>query len=256
MPPHLVIGHRGNAGHAPENTIESFRQAVEIGVDALELDVHLSADGQVVVIHDPTLDRTTDRSGSVERLTVAEIQRADAGARFTRDGGMTLSYRDRGIRVPTLEEVLTTFRATPLIIEIKAPRAGQAARALIERHGAESRCVVASFTAEAMRAFRGSSIRTGATREETARLLVPALARLPISRPPFDVMCIPRYYRGIPLPVGSLVRALRRFEIPVHVWTVDDPDEARMLWRQGVQGVITNEPGEMRALNLALTAER
>ena len=77
---HPIVGHRGNAAHAPENTIESFRQAVAIGVDALEMDVHLTADGHVVVIHDPTLDRTTNRSGRVERMTLAEVQRADAGA--------------------------------------------------------------------------------------------------------------------------------------------------------------------------------
>ena len=139
-----VVGHRGNAAHAPENTIESFRQAVAIGVDALEMDVHLTSDGQVVVIHDPTLDRTTNLSGRVDRMTLTDLRRADAGASFTKDG-RTWPYRGKGLTIPTLEEVLTTFPAMPLLIEIKTPVASRAAREVIERHNAVDRCIVASF---------------------------------------------------------------------------------------------------------------
>ena len=163
-----IVGHRGNAAHAPENTIESFRQAVDLGVDALELDVHLSRDGHVVVIHDSTLDRTTDGSGRVERLPLSEIRRVDAGARFTRDGGTTRPYRGTGVRVPSLDEVLGAFPRTPLLIEIKADAASGPARALIERHGAMDRCIVASFSESAMDAFRGSGMPQGASRRDTA----------------------------------------------------------------------------------------
>src|SRR5687767_2254684 len=100
-----IIGHRGNAAHAPENTMESFRQALAAGAECVELDVHLSGDGAAVVIHDPTLDRTTDATGAVHALPLSRIQAADAGARFTRDGH-AFPYRHRGLRVPTLEEVL------------------------------------------------------------------------------------------------------------------------------------------------------
>jgi glycerophosphoryl diester phosphodiesterase len=165
---HPIVGHRGNAARAPENTIESFRQAVELGVDALELDVHLSGDGQVVVIHDPTFDRTTDRSGRVELVTLSEIQQADAGARFTADRGSTWPYRGRGITVPTLDDVLDAFPATPLLIEIKALAASRATREAIERHGAVDRCIVASFHEDAKDAFRGSGIARGASRRVTA----------------------------------------------------------------------------------------
>lgn len=240
-----IVGHRGNAAHAPENTIESFRQAVELGVDALELDVHLSRDGHVVVIHDPTLDRTTDGSGRVDHLTLAEIQRADAGARFTADRGTTWPYRGRGIKVPTLEEVLATFPATPLLIEVKAAAASRGAREAIERHSAVDRCIVASFSEQAMEPFSGSGIAHGASRRDTALLLWRAVLHVPVASVDFRVMCIPPSHRGIPLPVGGYARVLAPLGVPVHVWTIDDPVEAERLRRRGVRGIISNDPGVM-----------
>lgn len=242
-----VVGHRGNAAHAPENTIESFRQAVEIGVDALELDVRLSADGHVVVIHDPTLDRTTNHTGPVDRLTLADLQRADAGARFTRDGGEAWPYREKGIVVPTLDDVLATFPSMPLLIEIKAPAASRVARAIIERHNATQRCIVASFDESAMDAFEGSGIAQGASRRDTAILLWRALLRIRPSRVGFSVLCTPRVYRGLPLPVAGYANILAPLGVPVHVWTVDDPREAARLQSIGVRGIISNDPAAIIA---------
>lgn len=237
-----VVGHRGNAAHAPENTLESFRQAVAIGVDALELDVHLSADGHVVVIHDPTLDRTTDGSGRVDRLSLADIRRADAGARFTNDRGVTRPYRGKGIVVPTLDEVLEQFPDLPLLVEIKTKEASRATRAVIERHNATRRCIVASFDEAAMHAFRGSGIAQGGSRRDTALLLWRALLRV---RPPsvgFNVLCMPPNHRGLPLPVGGYVSILEPLGVPVHCWTIDDPADAQRLRDAGVRGIITNDP--------------
>lgn len=245
MMAHPIIGHRGNAARAPENTIESFRQAVELGVDALELDVHLTGDGHVVVIHDPTLDRTTDQSGRVDRMSLAEIQRADAGARFTRDRGQTVPYRGQGITVPTLDEVLGRFSATPLLIELKTEAASQATRDLIERHGAKQRCIVAAFNENAMTAFHGSGIAQGGSRRDTAMLLWRALMRVPVSRVDFNVLCMPPSHRGVPLPVGGYASMLAPLGVPVHVWTIDDPLEAERLRRRGVRGIISNDPGAM-----------
>lgn len=244
---HPIVGHRGNAARAPENTIESFRQAVELGVDALELDVHVSSDGQVVVIHDPTLDRTTDGSGRVERLTLAEIQRVDAGARFTPDRGATWPYRGRRITIPTLDEVLRAFPTTPLLVEIKASEAARPAREVIERHAATMRCIVASFREVAMDAFRGSGIALGASRRDTAKLLWRALFRVPVGRVDFDVLCMPPVHRGLPLPVGGYVRILEPLGVPVHCWTIDDAEQARRLRKAGVRGIISNDPGLIMA---------
>jgi glycerophosphoryl diester phosphodiesterase len=249
-----IVGHRGNAAHAPENTIESFRQAVSLGVDALEFDVHLSGDGHVLVIHDPTLDRTTTGSGRVERLTLAEIQRADAGARFTRDRGQSFPYRGQGITVPTLHEVLRSFPGMPLLIEIKADPAARPTRELIERLGAAERCIVASFHEAAMDAFRGSGIARGASRRDTARLLWRAMLRVPVGRVGFNVMCIPPAHRGLPLPVGGYAAILEPSGVPVHCWTIDDPRDAERLRRRGVRGIISNDPGPMIKAGFGLKA--
>ena len=237
-----VVGHRGNAAYAPENTIESFRQAVEIGVDALELDVHLSADGHVVVIHDPTLDRTTSASGRVDRLPLAEIQRADAGARFTRDRGASHPYLGTGLSVPTLDDVMTRFPAIPLLIEIKTRKASAATREVIERHAATSRCIVASFDEGAMLPFAGSGVAQGGSRRETAMLLWRAMLGLPPARVGFNVLCMPPQHRGFPLPVGGYATILEPLGVPVHCWTIDDPVEAKRLRERGVRGIISNDP--------------
>ena len=242
-----IVGHRGNAAHAPENTLESFRQAVEIGVDALELDVHLTADGHVVVIHDPTVDRTTDKSGRVDRMTLDEIRSADAGARFTKDRGATRPYLGRRITVPTLDEVMESFPGMPLLIEIKTRAASRATRDVIVRHGAERRSIVASFDELAMDAFAGSGIAQGGSRRDTAMLLWRAALRVPVRKVGFNVLCMPPNHRGLPLPVGGYVAILEPLGVPVHCWTIDDPLAAQRLRNVGVRGIISNDPERIRA---------
>jgi glycerophosphoryl diester phosphodiesterase len=237
------VGHRGNAAHAPENTLESFRQAVALGVDALELDVRLSGDGHVVVIHDPTVDRTTDGTGRVSRSSLDSLRRVDAGARFTPDGGQSFPYRRRGITIPTFAEVLSAFPSVPLLIEIKTHDAAMPTRQLIEAHGAESRCIVASFDDDVAPAFAGSGIVVGSSPADVKRLYFPALFRSRRKTVRFGVMCIPSRYRWIPLPVRGLVRALEPCGVNVHIWTVNDPKVARRLWKKGVRAIISDDPG-------------
>ena len=133
--------------------MESFRQALAAGAECIEMDVRLSADGVVVVMHDPTLDRTTDATGAVSALPVDQILAADAGARFTTDG-LTFPYRGRGIRVPTFEEVLRDLGDVPLLIEVKTSRASAETRRLIEHYGAVRRCPVEAFDARAQKCVR------------------------------------------------------------------------------------------------------
>ena len=103
---HPVIGHRGASAEAPENTLPSLLRAIEQGVDAIELDVHVTADDIPVVIHDPTVMRTTSGEGVIATMSLRRVRELDAGARFTPDGGATYPFRDTGVRVPTVEEVL------------------------------------------------------------------------------------------------------------------------------------------------------
>ncbi len=240
-----VVGHRGNPAQAPENTLESFRQALAAGAECIELDVHLSADGVAVVTHDPTVDRTTDASGAVATLSVDRIRAADAGARFTRDG-RTFPFRGAGLRVPTLEEVLTEFAGVPMLIEIKTSRASAETRRLIERHRAESQCVVAAFDSRALDPFRGSRIAISASSADVKRLLHRVVTRRPIRSLPYAVMCVPPRLRGVRMPIASLVYLTRPAGCLVHVWAVNDPAVARRLWAAGVHGIVTDDPALIR----------
>jgi glycerophosphoryl diester phosphodiesterase len=237
-----VVAHRGDSAHAPENTLESLRQGASLGADALECDVHLTRDGQVVVIHDATVDRTTNGSGAVASLTLAEVQRLDAGFRFTRDGGRTFPWRGRGVSVPTLEELLDALPETPLIIEVKAAAAARATGLLLERTGAAARCLIGSFLASALTQFRDSGIARTASRDDVVRLYLRALLPGAPRSLPFQALCIPPFFNGIPLPVLRFARMAHAAGIPTHVWTVDDPALARRFWDGGVNSIISNDP--------------
>ena len=241
----LVIGHRGNAAFAPENTLESFDQAVALGADAIEFDVRLARDGVPVVIHDPTLERTAGRRDAVRSLTAAELQTVDAGATFTRDGGSTFPYRGRGLAVPTLAEVLTRFPSTTLLIEVKVPEAVVPVERALEAAGAAQRVVVASMRNNAVAPFRGRELATGASGRDVIALLLRGLVPGDPTRLPYNALCIPRWYYGIPLPVARLARLGRRAGVVTHVWTIDDPGIARRLWSAGIQGIVTNDPTTM-----------
>lgn len=242
-----VVAHRGDSAHAPENTLESLRQGVSLGVDALECDVHLTRDGHVVVIHDPTVDRTTNGAGTVADLTLAELQRLDAGFRFTRDGGRTFPWRGRGVIIPTLEALLGTLPGIPLIIEVKSVAAATATRLLLERSGAAARCLIGSFLAGALAPFRDSGIACTASRNDVVRLYLRALLPGGPRTLPFQALCIPPFFNGIPLPVLRFARMARVAGSPTHLWTVDDPARARHYWDGGVNSIITNDPAVMLA---------
>lgn len=242
----LVIGHRGASADAPENTLESFRLALEQGADALELDVHLSADGVPVVIHDPDLRRTTDRAGAVASLTLEELRRVDAGARFTPDGGRSFPWRDRGVRVPTLAEVVSELPGVPLLIELKTAAAQEPVRRVLEEHDAVERSVPASALDAALELFRAVRMRYGASAREIARLYFGTACGMAPRSAAYSLLSVPVRHRGLYVPTRWFLGAARRLGAPVHVWTVDDPALAARLFDAGAAGVVTNRPGEMR----------
>ena len=139
----LIYGHRGASGHAPENTLEAFRLAMDMGADGFELDVHLSRDGELIVIHDETVDRTTDGTGLVRELTLAQLKELDAS------NGMT-AYR--GARIPTLGEVFDLIRETRHIVNVEVktdewfyPQIEEKCLALAAEKGVEDRVIYSSF---------------------------------------------------------------------------------------------------------------
>jgi glycerophosphoryl diester phosphodiesterase len=225
--------------------VPSFARALERGADAFELDVRVTRDGVPVVIHDPSLDRTSDRSGLVAELTLAEVQAADAGARFTPDGGASVPWRSQGVTVPTLNTVLDRFPEVPLIVELKEARGIERVRTVLESHDAVDRCIVGSFDKAALASLHGSSYLIGASQGEVARLLAGSLIGITPRRVAYRALTIPERHRGIPIVTRSLVRAARRLGCPVHVWTVDDVRVAKVLWKRGVAGIITNDPAAM-----------
>lgn len=247
----VVIAHRGNSAHAPENTLESFRQALALAVDGVEFDVRLTADRQLVVMHDPTVDRTTNGSGDVARLTLNRLRELDAGYRF---GPSTYPYRERGIGIPTVVEALDITTPVNVIIEVKAVESAEPLLALIRSRGDESRVIVGSFVAGALLPFRKAGVRTTATFQEGRNLLAQALLGIRRRRTPFTIMSLPPRYKGIPLPLGALARSVAAAGASVYVWTVNDPREALRLWRRGVHGVLSDDPAAILKARERLTS--
>lgn len=249
-----VIAHRGNSAHAPENTFEAYDQAIALGADALEFDIRLSRDGVPVVIHDPTLDRTTNGRGPVVERTLDELRSLDAGARFvSREGAHP--YRGRGLVIPTLEEMVARYPRLPFLIEVKVPEAVDATRRVLEKSGTVARSMVDSTVHAAVAPFRAGKLATGASLDDVVRLLMASLIGRSPRTLPYEALCIPRWYNGIPVPVALLARAARRAERVTHVWTINSPRVARSLWRAGVQGIITDDPGPMLELRRQMMTE-
>jgi len=243
-----VIAHRGDSAHFPENTIPSFDRAVQLGADAIEFDLRVSRDGEIVIIHDPTVDRTTDGSGAVHSLTLAELKRLDAGARFSPDGGKTFPFRDTGLKIPTLDEMLARYTSLPLLIEVKIPEAARLAPAVLDRHDANRRVVLDSTDADALKPFRRLPLITGASLRDIVSILPQAIIGLPLGQVPYRAFCLPLRYNGVPVPVRHLARSGHRAGFPTHVWTVNDPQVAERLWRDGINGIISDDPATMLEL--------
>jgi glycerophosphoryl diester phosphodiesterase len=227
--------------------MRAFELALEEGADALELDVHVSADGVPVVIHDPSMARTTGLLALVAELPTERILEADAGARFSLDAGRSFPLRHKGIRVPLLSEVLSAFPSVPLIIEIKTSAASDAVRRTLAERGAAGRSVLMSFEPAALELFRETPWLTGATSADTQRLIRRALMRREPEAASYAALSLPERFHGFPLPLDLIARTARRMGKPVHVWPIDSPDRARSLWRKGVSGIVTNYPSKIRA---------
>jgi glycerophosphoryl diester phosphodiesterase len=242
----LVVAHRGASALAPENTMEAYRLGVEMGADAIELDVHLTADGQLAVIHDDTLDRTTDRTGRVADMTMDTIREADAGATFARDDDAGFPFADRGLTVPTLPEVLAWLPASVgLVVEIKARAAADAVVAAVAEDPVRvsGRLAVISFDEAAIERVHelAPAIRTG-------YLLVPSQ---PIE--PALIWATEHGHVGVhpwegdlgidPLPIMAQAHAFGR-EIGCYV--LNDPQRMQHLAACGLWGFVTDRPDVAR----------
>lgn len=245
-----LFGHRGAAGIAPENTLASFRTAVEEGAEFFELDAHATGDGVVVVIHDATLERTTDGAGAVREMTVAELGRYDAGFRFEREGDYP--FRGRGLRVPTLEAVLNEFPGVPLNIEIKQadPPIAALVVSVLERRGALDRVVLAAERHPVMLQIRSCApeAATSASFAEAQEFFERCLRQdfagfAPLAR----ALQVPTRFGDLELVTAETLAAAHRHGLEMHVWTVNEEHEMERLLRLGVDGVMSDFPGRLVA---------
>jgi glycerophosphoryl diester phosphodiesterase len=248
-----VIAHRGGWGLWPENTLYAFRKAAALGVDVLEMDIRQTADGVLVVLHDETVDRTTDGSGPVAALTLPQLQRLDAGYRWSPDGGRTFPFRGQGLTVPTLKEVFATLPQARMNVEIKTRGAALSKPLcdLIREHHMEQRVAVASFGQDGMDAFRAAcpGVATAATPDETRRLFRLAMLFLePLFEPRAEVLQIPERLGGLQVLTPRFVHAARRLNLKIEVWTVSDPEDMKRLIAMPVDGIMTDYPDRMLAL--------
>jgi glycerophosphoryl diester phosphodiesterase len=250
VPRPLVVAHRGAAGLYPENTLYAFRRALaDCRVDAFEFDVQVTADGHAVVLHDGTVDRTTDGRGDVAALTLEQVRRLDAGYRFSRDGGRTFPFRGQGIRIPTVDEALELLHGFPLIVEIKTAAAQRPLLAALARAEAQAWAVVAgeqdSFRT-LVHHYRGPISGSVQQIERWYRAHMLGLGRL--AHPGFDVANLPEYWEGRRIVTRRLIRGLHAHGVAVHVWTVNDPADMARLIAWGVDGIITDRPDVLRAI--------
>lgn len=241
----LIFAHRGGCALGPENTIAAFDLGLASGADGLELDVHLSKDGVAVVCHDDTLERTTNASGPVAALTAAELAQVDAGCRFC-DAAGAYPFRDRGVGIPRLRDVLVRYPDARVIVEMKVNDAAMG-RAVVEdvrAARAEHRVCAAGYGQRSIEAVRQAlpGLATSASHPEVHVALYRSWIGWPVRRPPYGVYQVPEIAGRIRVVSRRFIRYAHRAGTRVQVWTVDDEGDMRRLLQWGVDGLISNRP--------------
>ncbi|MBV8526774.1 MAG: glycerophosphodiester phosphodiesterase [Candidatus Dormibacteraeota bacterium] len=240
--PVIAYAHRGGADGAPENTVAAFERALALGYQWLETDVHVTRDGVVVAFHDDRLDRVTDRSGDIAALTYAEVCAADAGHWFTLDGGATYPYRNLGVRVPALGDLLERWPGVQVNLDAKADRTVAPLMRLLLRMNALSRVCLASFSDRRLRWMRQLArgpVRTSAGRRAvTVAFLASRTGRMP--RLPASRLQIPVHAGRIRLLDKRFVSAAHAAGLAVDVWTPNTECEIREALDLGVDGVMSD----------------
>jgi glycerophosphoryl diester phosphodiesterase len=241
------LAHRGGATLAPESTLAAFRTAATAGADVLEMDVRLSADGRLVVIHDATVDRTTDGSGRVAALPFDELRTLNAGHRFAGPDGQ-FPYRDQHLPIPTFEEVQAAHPDLPFVVEMKTADTAEPLCRAIREAGRELRTAVAAFGAEPLDRFRSAcpAVATGGSFREVVTFLAMSYAGLAgLYDPAFDALLLSETSGPVQVVAPRLLRAASHAGLPVIVWTVNDAGDMERLLALGVDGILTDDPATL-----------
>ena len=240
----FVLAHRGGSALGPENTLAAFDLGVQAGADGLELDVHLSADGVPVVHHDSTLDRTTSASGPLAVRTAAELARVDAGFRFTAHG--EFPFRQQGVGVPSLGDVLRKYPDVPIIIEMKVDshEMGEAVAREVRAAGAANRVCAAGYGARSAAAARAAlpDMACSASHPEVRLAVYRTWARWPVRRARYGGYQVPELTGLRRIVSPHFVRYAHEAGFGVQVWTVDEEADMRRLLAWGVDALISNRP--------------
>lgn len=251
VPRPVVIGHRGAAGIRPENTLLSFETALEQGARILESDVQITRDGVPILLHDPSVDRTTQGRGETRQLDLAELRRLDAGHAFQDETGAT-PFRGRGLRIPTLEEAFEAFPEARFNLEIKTedPRATAATLDLVQRFDRAERTLLTAGEDDVMKILRSTLVgrevepAIGACLADIVRAVQGAVDGSPMAEGVMALQ-IPATFGGRPLVTRELVEYAHAANVALHVWTINDLREIESLLALGVDGIVTDHPGRM-----------
>jgi glycerophosphoryl diester phosphodiesterase len=242
----MVIAHQGGDGLRPSNTLLAFQHAVDLGVDVLEMDVHQTRDGALVVIHDATADRTTNGSGALADMTLAEVKALDAAYHWPYEGEER-PYRGRGVSIPTLAEVVSRYPRLRFNVEIKPASAetGRAVCAELQRLDVADRVLVASFHPAAIDAFRGAcpSVPTSGDESEVRWFYFQyRLGLAQFARPSVQALQVPRSIGDYDLTQPAFIAAANARGLNLDYWTINDPEDMRTLVERGAAGIITDRP--------------
>ena len=246
----LVIAHQGGDGVWPGETMLAYQNAVDLGVDVLEMDIHITADGFLVLMHDETVDRTTDGSGEIESMTLDELKKLDAAYDWSPDEGQTFPYRGQGLTVATLEEVFKAFPDLHMTIEIKKTNTSMAKPfcELIREYNMQDKVLVASFHDERLKEFRAEclEVATSSAKNETTVFVLLTKAYLSgFYSPKFYSLQVPEESGGITVMTEAFVRAAHARNLAVEPWTINDEETMRKFIAWGVDGIITDRPDIM-----------
>lgn len=248
----LVIAHRGGKGLAPEGTMAAFDQSFDLGVDVFEYDIHRTSDGHLVVIHDASVDRTTNGTGLVNDMTLEAVQSLDAGYHFEDEAG-EYSFRGQGVHIPTVEEVFTKYPMMRQLIEIKDTNDPVLYEEIIDElwqliitHDMEDQVMIGSFDHAINERFAEVSwgkIPIGAGEQAVRSFVekhVPYLNGL--AKAPFDSLQLPVEQEGHNLASKNIIRSAKKRNISLYYWTINEEEEMKELMLKGVDGIITDYP--------------
>ncbi len=248
-----VIAHQGGDGLWPGNTMYAFEHAAVMGVDVLEMDIHSTADGHLVTMHDATVDRTTNGTGPINEYSLDELLKLDAGFWWSDDEGKSYPYRGAGITAAALDDVFATFPEYRMNIEIKqsSPSIAEAFCAKIREYGMEKQVLVASFRQEAMEAFRQEcpEVATSTGRSEVTRFYIfSSLFMESILSPNAHALQVPEYEGKLKVLSQRFVDGAKNRNIEVHAWTINEVEDMERILELGVDGIITDYPDRLMAL--------